>query len=205
MALTLYAFPLSGHSHRAELMLHLLGLAYETVTIDLTRREQKAPEFLALNGFGQVPVLREDDFVIADSNAILVYLALRYDPERRWLPADPRRAAEVEGFLSVAQGPVRTGPARARVGRVFGTLVDFAECERIAADLFGVLDAHLAQRHWLVGEAPTIADIACYTYIAHAPEGGITLDPYPAIRAWLGRIEALPGFVPMAKAPAKAA
>lgn len=205
MALSLSAFPLSGHSHRAELMLHLLGLAYETANIDLLKLEQRAPEFLALNSFGQVPVLRDDDFVIANSNAILVYLALRYDPERRWLPTDPRRAAQVERFLSVAQGPVRNGPAGTRVGRVFGTPVDFAECERIAADLFTVLDAHLAHRRWLVGEAPTIADIACYTYIAHAPEGGISLEPYPGIRAWLGRIEALSGYVAMPKAPAKAA
>jgi glutathione S-transferase len=200
MALTLYGFPLSGHSHRAELMLNLLGLDYQAVHVDLAKGEQKEADFLALNRFGAVPVLRDDDFVIADSNAILVYLALRYDPKRRWLPEDARRAAEVERFLSVAQGPVRNGPAMARVGRVFGAKVDFPACEQIAANLFAVLEAHLPDRVWLVGEAPTIADVSCYSYIAHAPEGGIALEPFPAIRAWLGRVEALPGFVPMPKA-----
>ena len=205
MALTFYGFPLSGHSHRAELMLNLLGLDYQTVHVDLAKSEQKAENFLALKHFGMVPVLRDGDFVIADSNAILVYLACRYDSERRWLPVDARRAAEVERFLSVAQGPLRYGPAMARVGRVFGSKVDFPACEQIAATLFAVLEAHLSGRAWLVGEAPTIADVSCYSYIAHAPEGGIMLDPFPAIQAWLGRVEALPGFVPMPTASAEAA
>ena len=64
-----------------------------------------------------------------------------------------------------------------------------------------VMEAHLAQQEWLAGTAPTIADIALYTYTAHAPEGGVSLQPYPRLRRWLARIEALPGFVGMRRSP----
>ena len=66
-----------------------------------------------------------------------------------------------------------------------------------------LLDKELSARPFLVGESPTLADVALYTYTAHAPEGDVSLETYPAIRAWLSRIEALPGFVPMARTPAK--
>jgi glutathione S-transferase len=59
------------------------------------------------------------------------------------------------------------------------------------------MEGELAAHAWLAGEAPSIADVACYAYIAHAPEGGIALDPYPQVRAWIARVQALPGFVPM--------
>jgi len=79
--------------------------------------------------------------------------------------------------------------------------VDRAGPEAIAKQLFQVLDDALAKRSYLVGETPSIADIALYTYTAHAPEGGVSLEPYPALRAWIARIEALPRFVPMRRSP----
>ncbi|MDU6136334.1 glutathione S-transferase family protein, partial [Bradyrhizobium sp.] len=92
----LYHFALSGHAHRARLMLHLLGLDCDYVEVDLSGGAQKRPDFLALNPFGQVPVLVEGDAVIPDSNAILVYLARRYDESGRWLPRDPLGQAQVQ-------------------------------------------------------------------------------------------------------------
>jgi glutathione S-transferase len=193
----LHGFKLSGHSHRAELMLNLLGLPYEFRTVDLRAGVQKTPEFMALNPFGTVPVLEDGDIVIADSVAILVYLATRYDPDRRWLPADAVEAARVQRWLSVAQGLVAYGPALARVIKVFGAPLDHARAVTLAAALLSVLEQELSRSPFLTGTAPTIADIAVYSYVARAPEGDIPLDGYPAIRAWLGRIEALPGFLPM--------
>lgn len=195
--ITLYRHPLSGHSHRVQLLLSLLGLDSELVDVDLAAGEHKQAEFLAKSRFGQVPVLEDGDTVIADSNAILVYLAGRFDTSRTWLPADAVAAAEVQGFLSTAAGQVAYGPAAARLVNVFGAGLDHSRAIEVAHNLLGVLEAHLHGRDWLVGLNPTIADVANYAYIAHAPEGDVSLDGYPNVRAWLGRIASLPGFVPM--------
>jgi glutathione S-transferase len=194
--LRLYNVVLSGHSHRARLFLSLLGLPHEIITVDLAKGANKKSEFLALNGFGQVPVLDDDGVIIADSNAILVYLATRYD-DGTWLPQDALGAAEVQRWLSAAAGPVKHGPCDARLVTLFGAPLDHERAKQIAAALFGVMEGHLKNRDFLASQAASIADIACYSYVAHAPEGGISLEPFPAIRAWLARIEALPGFVPM--------
>lgn len=201
----LYGFPLSGHCHRVQLFLSLLDLPVEMVTVDLPGGAHKAPGFLARNPFGQVPVIEDGDVVLADSNAILIYLASRYDPSGGWYPRDPVRAAEVQRWLSVAAGPLAAGPASARLAVLFGLDLDVAQARTAARQLFAVLDAHLADRRFLVGDAPTIADLALYSYTAHAPEGGVALDPYPHIRGWLTRIEALPGYVGMKRSPAPAA
>ena len=200
-AIKLYRHALSGHSHRVELFLSLLNLNYDLVDVDLAGGAHKAPDFLALNRFGQVPVLEDEDTVVSDSAAILVYLARRYDSGNSWLPIEANAAAEVQRFLSIAAGPVAYGPATARLVTVFGAGKDQAEAIAIAHNLFEVLDAHLAERDWLVGRRPTIADIANYSYIAHAPEGEVSLADYPNIRNWLARIERLPGFVPMQATP----
>lgn len=192
----LHGFKLSGHSHRAELFLELLGLPYTFRQVDLAGGEQKSPAFLALNAFGQVPVIEDGDTVVADSTAILVYLAQRYAPGR-WMPQDAAGAAEVQRWLSAASGPVAFGPCAARLVTVFGA--DFNPDEVIARAhrLLAVMETGLAQREWLAAAVPTLADIAVYTYVAHAPEGNVSLDAYPRVRAWLSRVEALPGFVPM--------
>jgi glutathione S-transferase len=193
----LYRHALSGHSHRAQLLLSLLGLEAELVDVDLAAGEHKRDEFLATNSFGQLPVLVDGATVTADSNAILVYLAARYDGNNSWLPDDPVAAAEVQRFLSVAAGQIAYGPAAARLVNVFGAALDHQRAIGIAHNILGILESHLAGRDWLVGSNPTIADIANYAYIAHAPEGDVSLQRYPNVQAWLSRIAALPGFVPM--------
>jgi glutathione S-transferase len=193
----LHGFRLSGHSHRAELMLNLLGLAYEFRNVDLRAQAQKTPAFLALNPFGTVPVIEDGDIVIADSVAILVYLASRYDPARRWLPTDAVEAANVQRWLSVAQGPVFNGPCKARLVKVFGAAHDYAQTLAVAQGLLGVLEEAVTHEPFLAGSRPTLADVAVYSYVARAPEGGIPLDAFTGVRDWLKRIEALPGFLPM--------
>jgi glutathione S-transferase len=193
----LYRHALSGHSHRAQLLLSLLGLDAEMVDVDLAAGEHKQAAFLARNRFGQVPVLEDGDTRIADSNAILVYLAEQYDAGNTWLPVDPVAAAEVQRFLSTAAGQIAHGPAAARLVNVFGAALDQKRAIEVAHSVLGVLESHLDGREWLVGSNPTIADVANYAYIAHAPEGDVSLENYPNVQAWLGRIAALPGFVPM--------
>jgi glutathione S-transferase len=194
----LYRMALSGHCHRVELFLSLLGLECELVDVDLAKGEHKTPAFLAMNPFGQVPVLRDGDVTLGDSNAILVYLEAKYAPGR-WLPRDPVGAARVQRWFSAAAGPVAFGPAAARVVQLLGRSDDCAPMITRANGLLNVMDAELAKSPWLAGPEPTLADISNYSYIAHAPEGNVSLDPYPHVRAWLARVEALPGFVPMAK------
>ena len=192
----LHYFPLSGHAHRAQLFLGLLGIDHELVYVDLAAGAQKSPEFLALNPFGQVPVLEDDGVVVSDSNAILVYLAKKY---RRadWLPESPAEAAAVQRWLSVAAGQIAFGPCAARLVKVFGLPFDHAEVVARAHAILTLLDKEVSTHPWIVaGSAPTIADVALYSYIARAPEGEVDIKPYPHVLAWLKRVEALPGFVP---------
>ncbi len=195
-AIKLYNFPRSGHAHRVELMLSLMQLPTELVFVDLAKGAHKQPDFLAINPLGQVPAIDDQGVVLADSNAILVYLAHKYG-EGRWLPTDPVGAAHVQRWLSIAAGPIAFGPARARLITVFGAAYNAEEVIAYAHTWLKMIDQELAGATFLVGDEPTIADVAAYSYIAHAPEGNVSLDAYPSIRAWLARVEALPGFVGM--------
>ncbi len=201
MSITLHGFPLSGHSHRVQLALSLMGLPHQVVQVDLKNGAHKTPEFLKLNPFGQVPVLDDDGTTLFDSNAILVYLASKYDADRRWLPRDPKGQAEVQAWLSVAAGLIAFGPAAARLITVFGAKFNADEVIGRAHSLLRVMEAQLATRPFLVGTHATLADIAGYSYISAAPEGNVDLAAYPNVRAWLARVEALPGFVPFPKTP----
>ncbi|MGF1477700.1 MAG: glutathione S-transferase family protein [Geminicoccaceae bacterium] len=199
----LHRHALSGHCHRVELFAGLAGLPIELVDVDLAKGEHQSEAFLSLNPLGQVPVIADGDIVLADSNAILVYLAKTYAPE--WSPETPVQAAAVQRFLSIAAGELAAGPAAARLVTVFGAKLDHDRVKKLAARIFAVLDQDLAGRDWLVGDRPTIADVALYSYTAHAPEGQVGLDDYENIRNWLARLERLPGFVAMRESPVNAA
>lgn len=199
-ALKLHRMALSGHCHRVELFMSLLGLPFEMIDVDLKAGAHKTPEFLALNPFGQVPVLQDGDITLADSNAMLVYLEGRYAPGQ-WLPRDPLGAAQVQRWLSAAAGPLAFGASVARAIVLFKRSADPADAIARAHALFKVMEHELSEHNYLVGDRPTLADIAHYSYTARAPEGGISLQLYPHLRAWLERIEGLPGFVPMVASP----
>lgn len=197
----LYHTALSGHAHRARLFLSLVGVAHEVVEVDLAGGAHRTPDFLRLNPFGQVPVLVDGAVVIPDSNAILVYVAKALG-RADWLPEDAEGAARVQRWLSVAAGPIAFGPAAARLITVFGAAFDAAEVVARAHGILGRIEAELADRAWIAADRPTIADVALYSYVAAAPEGNVDLAPYGGVRAWLARIEALPGFVPFPQTPA---
>jgi len=192
----LYHHALSGHVHRVELFLTLLDLPFEKVTIDVFKREQRQPAFLARNPFGQIPVIDDGELTLADSNAILVYLAKRYDASGRWLPDDPVGAGKVQRWLSVAADQLASGPASVRFAALVGRPCDDSLL-KLSKNLFELMEGELATQAFIAADAPTIADLALYAYTAHAPEGGVSLQPYPKVRAWLARIEALPRFVGM--------
>ncbi|MFK4259967.1 glutathione S-transferase family protein [Agrobacterium tumefaciens] len=196
----LYFHPLSGHAHRARLFLSLVDQPFELIDVDLAKGEHKSPEFLKMNAFGQVPVLVDGETVISDSNAILTYLAKKLG-KSDWLPEDPTGAAQIQRWLSVAAGQIAFGPAAARLITVFGAKYNADEVIARAHALYSVLDQELATRRWLVSDGPTIADVAIYSYTARAPEGNVDLSAYPNVRAWLERVESLPGFVEFGKTP----
>ncbi len=196
----LYFHPLSGHAHRARLFLSLVDQPFELIEVDLAKGEHKRPAFLQMNPFGQVPVLVDGETVISDSNAILTYVAKKLG-KSDWLPEDPTGAAQIQRWLSVAAGQIAFGPAAARLITVFGAKYNADEVIARAHALYSVLDRELATRQWLVSERPTIADVAIYSYTARAPEGNVDLSAYPNVRAWLERVESLPGFVEFGKTP----
>ena len=195
-AIRIHRHALSGHSHRVELFASLAGIAHQLIDVDLASGAHKQAGFLALNPFGQVPVIQDGDVTLSDSNAILVYLARRYAPN--WLGQNPVEEAEVQKFLSIAAGPIAFGPAAARLVTVFGATLDADVAKAHATNIFDKLEAHLDGRDFLVSNRPTIADIAIYSYTAHAPEGNVSLADYPNIRRLLTNVEQLNGFVPMA-------
>lgn len=193
----LYWHPISGHAHRAHMLLSMLDLDFELISVDLLAGEHQQPEFLALNPFGQIPVLVDGETVISDSNAILVYLATVYDNKRQWLPDSPIEHAKIEQFLSLAANRLAGSISKLRAANIFNRSIDSEPLIQEAHKLLKQLQNYLSDNQWLVGATPTIADLALYSYIKLAPEGGVSLVDYPVVEAWLKRVESLPGFVPM--------
>jgi len=192
----LYQFQLSGNSHKIRLMLSLLGLSYETIDVSGAQREQKSPAFLSMNPFGQVPVLVHDDLVVRDSQAILAYLGQTFG-SGTWWPRNPILISEVIAWFSIAANEVAHGSNLLRLHFRFGRDIDVAAAQTVSQQLLHVLDQKLSSHDWLVGGHATVADVAMYPYIALAPEALINLQAYPAIRRWLKRIQALPGYLDM--------
>lgn len=196
----LYFHPISGHAHRARLFLSLIGADVEVVDVDLAKGQHKSPEYLALNRFGQVPLLDDDGVIVPDSNAIMIYAAKKFG-RTDWLPEDPAAAAAVQRWLSVAAGQIAFGPAAARLVTIFNAGFNPEEVIGRAHAILKVIEAELVGRQWIAADHPTIADVALYSYIARAPEGNVDLSAYANVKAWLGRIEALPGFVEFSVTP----
>ncbi|MCG6168105.1 glutathione S-transferase family protein [Leptospira sanjuanensis] len=193
----LFESAISGNSHKVRMLLSFLNLKYESVSIDLKGKEQKSEGFLKKNPFGQVPVLKDKEVIVRDSHAILVYLALEYGKKEDWFPGSSFEAAKVIQWISTSANEVGRGPAALRAHHKFGRKIDENEALSVTNDLLRILENQLEQDPWLIGDKITIADIALYPYIALAHEGKIDLKPYEKIRAWLKRIESLPGYVSM--------
>lgn len=201
----LYDFELSGNCYKIRMFLNILGVDYDRHPIDFfPGNEHKGEDFLAINPLGQLPVLVDGDFQIKDAQAILSYLAAKYDDSGTWYPtSDPERLGEVNQWM--AFGDMITGTASA--ARLHDGLsysqIDVAAARAGAHRLFRILDEHLwfaerEGRSWVCkGDTPTIADIACFPYVMLAQEGGVSLQDYPAIRRWTDRVKRIEGFTVM--------
>jgi len=192
----LHDLELSGNCYKVRLFCALLGLKPDIVPVDFLAGAHKRSPLIDRNPFGEIPILEDGDITLRDSQAILVYLARKYGGER-WLPTEPVAMAETISWLMVAENEIARGPNDARLHDKFGVPVDVEAAREKAKRVFGLMETHLAKNDWLTLGRPTIADIACMPYVALSHEGGLSLEPYPAIRAWIGRIKALPGFIAM--------
>jgi glutathione S-transferase len=198
-AMRLYDYLPSGNGYKVRLLLHQLAIPFELVEIDIVAGQSRTPEFLARNPNGKIPVLELDDGTcLSESNAICWYLA----EGSRFLPADRLARARVLQWMCFEQYSHEPVIATSRFWLHYLPMTPerrAALAEKHAPGLaaLGVMERHLTERRWFVGDGYTIADIALYAYTHVADEGGFDLAPFPAIRAWLDRVRAVPGHVPI--------
>ena len=190
----LYMTESSGNAYKPRLLLEMLEVPYEKAILDSRNKEHKQPPYVAINPRGQVPALEDDGRVFWDSTACLVYIARKHGGEK-WLPTDPAGMAEVTQWLALSNNELHYGLqwGRGVVNKIKqGSLEEY---QGYGNNGLKVLEARLANNEWLALGRPTIADLACYPYVAVSPEGGFKLEDYPAVQAWVKRVEALPGWV----------
>jgi glutathione S-transferase len=194
----LYGHEISGNSYKVRLMLSILNLEYQWIKVDLMQGEHKSAAYLAMNPFGQVPVLVDNEITLADAQAILVYLAAHYGGNL-WLPIEPLDLSRVVRWLSVTAGELRQGLEDARLYHLFGagTNINIDRANQKSTFILNQLEQHLTTRRWLEMEEPTIADVAVFPYVSLSKDAKISLDNYPAVLAWIDRVKNLSGYVPM--------
>lgn len=198
----LHDYVLSAACYKARLFMSLLGVTPEIVAVDyFPGRQHLSPEYLALNPAGDLPILEDGGEIIAGAEPILAHLARRYDTSGTWLPAsgraDPWLAFSANDLAPLAQ---------LRLHDLLGLPCDVHASRRAGRKALRRLDDHLADRHiqgeeWLLGSAPSLADIACFPDVALSHDCGIGLEDYPALNLWQRRVRRLPGFISMPGIP----
>jgi glutathione S-transferase len=195
----LYDYLSSGNGYKVRLALHQLGIPFELVQLDILKGETRTPAFLAKNPNGRIPTLELDDGTcLAESGAILWYLA----EGTALLPTDRLQRARVLQWMFFEQYSHEPYVAVARAWLHLFGLDDerrrqLPQKQKLGYDALAVMEGHLASHTFFVGERYSIADVALYAYTHVAHEGGFELDRFPQVRAWLGRVAAQPGYVPI--------
>jgi len=204
--ITLYDFEISAGCYKVRLLLSLLKLDYERVTVNFYPGfEHRKPAFLKINPLGQLPAICDGDFVLRDAQAILIYLARKYDPAGRWLPSEPVAFAEVMIWLFFTASELSAATA-ARLHDMLDFPADAAAVKQAARKAFRIMnDAMTACEHdgasWFVGDEATLADVALFPSIALSRDFGVEHDEYPALRRWMRRVRGLDGFIAMPGIP----
>ena len=194
--LTFYDAPISGNTYKVRLLLAQLAIPHEVVQLDLVAGAVRTPEYRKVNPFGRVPFITEDGFSLGESNAILLYLARG----SKLLPAEARGQALVQQWMFFEQNQVELAIGLPRIWKKLGieqhpSVFEHYKPRAVAA--LKVLERHLAQRPWLVGDVYSIADIAVFAYTHMAPEAGHDLGQFPSVSAWLQRVRDQPGWFAM--------
>lgn len=206
MAPKLYTYRESGNCYKVRLLAALLSIQLEHVEMDYQNGEHHSPEFLAINPQGALPVLVDGDKVFTDSAAILVYLAGTYParesklaPTGYW-SSDVLEQAFIVNWLAFASTWIQNGVCKARGILSFNgaaTEQALSEAQEKGRRSLEILEQQLEKNQWLTLGRPTIADVAVFVYVALAPMGDVSLDPYRAVRAWVARVRKLEGFIPI--------
>jgi glutathione S-transferase len=197
----LYDYILSPSCYKVRLMAALTGIKLELRPVDFhPGLEHRGPELLALNPAGSIPILEDGDLILTESSAILVYLAAKANPQ--WLASGELvEAARVQQWLSFSgRLTASLGGARLHDMLLRPGDIDALQTQGIAAlrELeAGLVEQNFRGQRFLAADRPTVADIACFPYVALAPDGGVSLDPYPAIRLWSRALRSLAGFIEM--------
>lgn len=194
--MTLYDLELSGNCYKIRLFAALAGITLDVEPVNVPGGAHKRSPLIDLNPWGQVPVLTDGAVVLRDSQAILVYLARQYGGHQ-WWPDAAAHQGDIMQWLSTAANEIHNGPNTARLVDKFGYPRDKAHALEVSDQILPLIDQHLNEHDWLALGRPTIADCAVFPYIAVGWEGGVSLEPYPAIQAWFERIKALPGYIVM--------
>ncbi|MBB5754799.1 glutathione S-transferase family protein [Prosthecomicrobium pneumaticum] len=206
MSLVLYDYALDENCYKVRLLLSILGVPHETVAIDMfPGSEHRGPAFLALNPRGTLPALFADGLLLTGAEAILAYLAERFDESGTWLPADPAAFGAVLSWLHFAVDEL-SAAARARAHAMTDAPADEAAVVAAARAALRLMDDHMTKREFsggrfFVGETPTIADLALFPAFALSRDYGIDHDEFPALRRWIRRVRAVSGFLTMPGIP----
>jgi len=201
----LYGIDVSGNTYKARLLMNILNIEYQQIPVDMQNQAHKSPFFLKLNPRGEIPVLVDEKTVIWDSQAILIYLARKYNAES-WHPDNAIEMAKISQWLSVANNEIANTLAKARAIIKFSYSGCLEDHQEQAKGVLAMINQHLENQqtnslNWLVGDKPSIADLACYPYIALSHEGGISLEGYTAIHKWIEQVQNLQGYINMPGLP----
>lgn len=192
----LYNYELSGSCYKVRLLLGFLGLDYEKINIDFVDGEHKKLAFLTRNIFGELPVLEDGRLCLRDAQAILVYLASRYDKKKGWYSNNAEEQGLIQQWLATGGGELMS-VSGARLAKSLRYPLDIDGLHAQAHRVFTILNNHLRNRMFLELERPTIADIACFPYSALANEAGLDISDYTNLIAWITRMKELPEFTGM--------
>ena len=191
MSIKLYNIPKSGHCHRVRLAASLMNIDLELHAV----ADQKGDSYKTINPFGQSPTLIDEDFILRDSIAIIQYLESTYASGQGWMPTAPQDIARVDEWFAIAAGVMFRGPNMARLIKLFKVPGDHDAAVAMSKALFTMMEKHLEGKTWLVGDKASLADVACYSYVAVANEGELNMDAYSNINQWLSSVQSLEGFV----------
>jgi glutathione S-transferase len=194
--LTLYDYPPSQNGWKVRLLLNHLGASYRTETVSIFEGAGRSAAFLRISPAGTVPAIRlEDGRTLAESNAILAYLA----EGTAYLPSDPFARAKVQQWLHFEQerieaviGSLRYWTMTGKLGRRPPELVDMKRNGSLRT--LSILETELGERPFLANNRYSIADMAVFAYASRAQDAGLSLEPYPHFREWIARVAAQPGF-----------
>ncbi|WP_024506347.1 glutathione S-transferase family protein [Bradyrhizobium sp. ARR65] len=202
----LYDFELDENCYKVRLLLSVLAVPYRKMAVNMIPGgEHLEPPLLALNPRGSLPILLDGELVLSEAEPIMIYLARAYDAADKWLPSDANGLAMVAMWLQFASRDLHAA-WRARRHAMFDASGDEQALHHAARRAFRLMDDHMTAREfddaaWFVGTAPSLADLALFPAIALSRDFAVEHETYPALRRWMRRVRAIPGFITMPGIP----